>query len=67
MIAGSSHHLEKNPSAARLALIQAVTGLKRYTNGGQAETNEVCCPNFVELVRKNKHERHMEKIGYRTN
>jgi len=65
VIPGSSHHLEKNPSAARLALVQAVAGLQRYTNGGRAEADEVRCPNFVELVRKNKHERHMEKIGYR--
>lgn len=65
VIPGSSHHLEKNPSAARLALVQAIASLKRYVTGEEVENAEIRCPNFVELVRKNKHERHLEKIGYR--
>ncbi|MCI0489497.1 MAG: hypothetical protein L0229_23135 [Blastocatellia bacterium] len=64
MIPGSSHHLEKNPSAARLALVQAIASLKRYTAGEQVEPSEVRCPNFVDLVRKNRHERYLESIGY---
>lgn len=57
----TSHKLENNPSAARLALSLAVVILKRELLGESLECDDVISPSFPEIVRRNRVERGIER------
>lgn len=66
IIPGASHKLENNPTAARIAHVQAVMFLRWYLMNEKIQTDEVRVPSFLEIVKKNRQEREFEKDGYRT-
>lgn len=60
ILAGASHKLENNPSAARDALRQAVKTLKNCVGDDSSQT-DIVCPGFLDIVEKNRREREWEE------
>jgi pimeloyl-ACP methyl ester carboxylesterase len=66
ILPGASHKLEHNPSAARAALLHAVTVMRRRLWGDAVSAPEMPAiyPSFREIVNKNRQERYVERAGY---
>lgn len=57
VLPSTSHKLENNPSAARMALRLAVVVLKRELDGERGGREDIAAPAFTEVVRRNRAER----------
>jgi hypothetical protein len=66
LLPGTSHKLEHNPSAARVALRQTVIVLKKHLTGEDLQPHDVECPTFLDLVTKHRQERVLEQVGYQS-
>jgi hypothetical protein len=66
LLPATSHKLEHNPTAARVALRQTVIVLKRHLTGQDLQPDDVACPTFLDIVTKHRQERVLEQVGYRS-
>jgi hypothetical protein len=65
LLPDTSHKLEHNPAAARVALRQAIVVLKRHLAGEHVLPHDVQCPTFLDIVSKHRRERDFDRVGER--